>query len=305
MKIIFFAHHKAPRIGGVEKHIASLISNLKSTNKQSLTSLKQSLTSLKQSLTSLKQSLTTLKQSLPLRGKNLEIKTISEEDINPPRIKYFGLMYIWYWLFKNRKLITDSDIIHIHDVFIWYLPFRFLYPRKKLYITFHGWEGKWPIQKWAILNKRLANYLCNGSIAVGKYVEKYYGIKSDYVIYGAAQSLAISRLSLAKTKNTIVWLGRKDNDTGYFEFQEWLLKNPKFKVTYITNIKRPEKYLETAEYCVPSGYLSYLEAKSYGCKIITFANNPLKEDYWKEIKLLKSIPTWDEVANVYLKLWNK
>ena len=36
---------------------------------------------------------------------------------------------------------------------------------------------------------------------------------------------------------------------------------------------------------------------------MTFANNPLKEDYWNEIKKLKSIPTWDAVADVYLKLW--
>ena len=64
-----------------------------------------------------------------------------------------------------------------------------------------------------------------------------------------------------------------------------------------------EKYLKTAEYCVPTGYLSYLEAKSYGCKIITFPNNPLKIDYWKEVKLLKTIPTWNEVVKIYLKLW--
>ena len=266
MKILFLAHHKAPRIGGVEKHLNKITTEL--------------------------------------RSMKYEVTTISEEDIKPPKIKYFGLLYVWYWLFKNRKLITDSDIVHIHDVFVWYLPFRFLFPRKKVYITFHGWEGKWPIQKWAILNKRLANYLCNGSIAVGKYIEKYYGIKSDYVIYGGVSKT--QKIKNSKTPNTVVWLGRQDEDTGINEFQQKLKesKNQKLKVSYVTNVKNPEKYLKTAEYCVPSGYLSYLEAKSYGCKIMTFANNPLKEDYWKEIKLLKKIPTWDEVTKVYLKLWS-
>ena len=75
------------------------------------------------------------------------------------------------------------------------------------------------------------------------------------------------------------------------------------KVKYITNDPNPEKYLVTSEYCVPTGYLSYLEAKRYSCKVITFANNPLKVDYWKEVKLLKSIPTWEDVAEIYIKLW--
>lgn len=270
MKILFLAHHKWPHVGGVEKHLLQITENL--------------------------------------RLKGHEITTISDEDIKPPHIKYFGLIYIWYWLFKNRRLVTDSDIVHVHDVFIWYLPLRFLYPKKKVYITFHGWEGKWPLPMWAIINKRVANYLCNGSIAVGKYIEKYYKIKADYIIYGGVtktQEFQNSKTqNKSKVKNTIVWLGRQDDDTGINEFKKWLSKQKvNYKVTYVTNVKNPEEYLKTAEYCVPSGYLSYLEAKSYGCKIMTFANNPLKVDYWKEIKLLKTTPTWDEVAGIYRKLW--
>ena len=68
MNILFIAKHKRPRIGGVERHLESI------------------------------------SKSLSLRG--YKITTISEEDIKPPKIKYFGLLYIWYWLFKNRKLIT-------------------------------------------------------------------------------------------------------------------------------------------------------------------------------------------------------
>lgn len=263
-KVLFISKHKWPRVGGVERHTEAICHRLYALG--------------------------------------YEISTISEEDIRPPKIKYFGLIYIWYWLFKNRKLITGCNLMHIHDVFIWYLPFRFLFPRKKVYITFHGWEGKWPISKWAIFNKRLANYLCNGSIAVGKYIEKWYGITATYIIYGGVSSK--SQTTNHKLHNSIVWLGRIDQDTGYLEFQKWLKKQKtKYLVKYVTNVKNPEKYLKNAEYCVPSGYLSYLEAKSYGCKIITFTNNALKEDYWNEVKSLKKIPTWDEVAKVYIKLW--
>jgi hypothetical protein len=264
MNILFLAKHKWPHVGGVEKHMERLTSNLEKIGHK--------------------------------------ITTISEEDIKPPKIKLFGLLYIWYWLFKNISLILNSDIVHIHDVFIWYLPFRFLYPRKKVYITFHGWEGKFPIPLWNIFNKRIANKLTNGSIVVGKYIEKWYGIKADYIIHGGVD-LNVKNINAKKIKNTLIWLGRQDKDTGINEFKECLKSRPELRVKYVTNIKNPEKYLRTAEYCVPSGYLSYLEAKSYGCKIMTFANNPLKEDYWNEIKSLRVIPTWYEVVNVYLKLW--
>lgn len=265
MQILFISKHKHPHIGGVEKHINQI--------------------------------------SKQLEKIGYSITTISEEDIKQPQIKIIGLLYIWIWLFRNRRFIKKADIIHIHDVFIWYLPFRFIFPFKKVFITFHGWEGKYPIPFWNVLNKRVANKLTNGSIAVGKYIEKWYGIKSNFIIYGAT-GLRQGYGRQGKIKNSIVWLGRTDNDTGYIEFQKWLSKQKtKYTVKYVTNVSNPEKYLKTAEYCVPSGYLSYLEAKQYGCKILTFANNPLKEDYWKEIKLLKRIPTWDEVVKIYTKLW--
>lgn len=264
MKVLFISHHRYPHIGGVEKHIYEL-ENLFSQN-------------------------------------NINVKTISEEDIKQPHVKIVGLFYIWYWLFKNINLIKGSDIIHIHDVFIWYLPFRFIFPKKKVYITFHGWEGTYPIPFWNILNKRVANYLCNGSIAVGKYIEKYFGIKTKYIIHGAAHK---QKDKLNKIKGMLVYLGRQDADTGINELKNWLKTSDKnLKVKYITNDPNPEKYLRTAEYCVPSGYLSYLEARSMGCEIITFACNPLKEDYWNEIKQLKTIPSWDDVADTYLRLWS-
>jgi len=270
MKIFFLSKYAWPHIGGVERHVKAIGDRLQVTGNK--------------------------------------VTTISEEDINPPHTKIFGLLYIWFWLFKEREIIARSDLVHIHDVFIWYLPFRFLFPFKKTYITFHGWEGKWPLPMWTIINKIIANYLCNGSIAVGKYIEKYYHIKCNEIIYGAAESHGDvndkRNLPLrGKLPDTMIYLGRQDKDTGYFEFQEWLKDHKNLKVKYVTNDPNPEKYLSTSEYCVPAGYLSYLEARSYGCKIITFANNPLKVDYWKEVKVLRKVPTWDDVTKIYLKLW--
>jgi len=147
MKVLFLAQHKWPHVGGVERHIKEV--------------------------------------SLSLRKKGHTITIISEESIKYPKIKFIGLLHIWLWLWRNRKLIKETNVVHCHDVFIWYLPFRFLYPQKPVYTTFHGWEGVWPIPWKNITLKRLAARLSWGTIAVGGYIEKYYGIKADKIIYGA------------------------------------------------------------------------------------------------------------------------
>jgi glycosyltransferase involved in cell wall biosynthesis len=282
MNILFIAKHRWPHVGGVEVHMRELGEELKK--------------------------------------KNYEITTISEENIKYPHIKIIGLLYIWFWFLKKLKLILWADMIHIHDVFIWFLPFRFLFFWKKVYITFHGWEGKFPIPPWFIFNKRLANYLSNGSIAVGRYIEKWYGITATYITYGGVD-LRSRIKDLRKTNNTLIWLGRLEKDTGLLEFLSWSSRlDHGYKIVFVGdgslrkecekygkvvgNVKNPEKYLITSEYCVPSGYLSYLEAKNYGCKIITFANNQLKKDYWEEISKLRKIPIWKEVADVYISLYN-
>lgn len=147
MKILFITHFYLPHIGGVEKHINEVAKRLE--------------------------------------RKGHIVKIISEADIKYPHIKVFGLIYIWIWFFKNSKLIQDADVVHIHDVFIWYLPFRFICPRKEVFTTLHGWEGIWPIPLKYILYKKVASKLSFGVIAVGKYIEKYYEIEADKITYGA------------------------------------------------------------------------------------------------------------------------
>lgn len=146
MKILFLTRRAWPQIGGVEKHVREV--------------------------------------GLRLEKKGYKVRIISEKDVKYPQIKFTGLLYIWYWFFRNRKLIENSDIIHCHDVFIWYLPFRFLYPKKLVYVTFHGWEGIWPIPKSSILLRKLATKLACGTFVVGDYVMKYYGIKASKILYG-------------------------------------------------------------------------------------------------------------------------
>lgn len=252
-----------------------------------------------------------------LENKKHKVKIISENNIKYPHIRFFGLLCIWFWLWQNKRLIKWAEIVHCHDVFIWYLPFRFLYPKKPVFTTFHGWEGSWPIPWKNVLLKRLAAKLSKSTIAVGKYIEKYYGIKADKIIYGGINSL--QRNTSATVRRSLLYLGRLEPDTGLPLFLRWLDTNhPSPTINFVGDgplrkecerygkvhgFGDPKPFLKKADICIPGGYLSYIEAKTAGCKIMTFADNPLKKDYWEEIKKVKKFPTWEEVADEYLSLY--
>lgn len=275
MKILFLSYYASPHIGGVEKHVERVAN--------------------------------------ALQQKGYEVKLISEKDIKYPHIKFFGLLYIWFWLFKNRKLIKKADIIHIHDVFIWYLPFRFIYPKKVVYTTFHGGQGKWPIPFKDKLMVKLAAKLSGGTICVGDFIPKYFGIKVNYIIYGGVDE--IKKIKLKKEKSTI-FLGRLEKETGVYEFVERIKKYHNYKVEFVgdgslRNICEkygvvhgfcdPTPFLEKASICFAGGYLSALEALNYGCELWTGAKTPVKKDYWKMFPYKKGdkLPTWNEIGNIY------
>lgn len=121
-------------------------------------------------------------------------------------------------------------------------------------------------------------------------------------------------------EHKIVFVGRLEKDTGLLQFLRWLMANRYSLITDFVgdgNLRKecekygkvhgftdPKPFLKKAEICVPGGYLSYIETKQMGCKIMTFADNPLKKDYWKEIKKIKKFLTWEGVTNEYLDLYN-
>jgi glycosyltransferase involved in cell wall biosynthesis len=296
MKILFITPYYSPHIGGVEKHVKEIAKHItkKGPDVTVLTS----------------------KHDKKLKVYDV-LNGIEVIRFKYPKIKYLGLLTIWKELFKNRNLIKSADVIHIHDVFIWYLPFRFLYPKKKVITTLHGWEGEWPIPINNLRLKKLAQKYSDITLSVGKYIEWHYGIVSDKIIYGATDIKY--RNAPHKVKGKIAYVGRLDKDTGLIEFIKSLkesnyknvvfvgdgkLKNLCKKYGKVTGFTDPAPYLKSAEYAVPAGYLSYIDAVASYCKIITFADNPLKEDYWKEIKKIKKFPTWEMLTNEYINLYN-
>ncbi len=302
MKILFLSHYFYPHIGGVEKHVYEVAKNLISKKHEVVVA--------------------TERYENDLKDKE-DFGGIKIRRFEYPHEKIKGLISIWKWLWKNRDLIKQSDIIHCHDVFIWYLPFKFLFPFKKVFTTFHGWEGIYPIPFKNIILKRMASFFSAKTIAIGKYIEKYYGIKANKIIYGGTPNYGgVDKTENhdKKVKNYLVFLGRLEKDTGTPEFFKWLAKNNKYQVDFIGDgslheeclkygrvlgFIDPTSFLKRASVCVPGGYLSYIEAKSLKCKTITFANNQLKEDYWSDIEKVKKIPTWEKVSNEYINLYNR
>lgn len=124
MKILFVTKYYLPRVGGVEKQVSGLSEQLIKKG-HSVTVL-------------------TTKFDASLKEKE-KIDGVNVLRGNFPRIKYFGLIYIWFWFIFHISLIDKFDIVHFHGDFIWYWPLRILLPKKPVYVTFHGWEGIYPV----------------------------------------------------------------------------------------------------------------------------------------------------------------
>jgi len=318
MKIVFIAHKFYPHIGGVEKHVKELGLELTRRGHE--------------------VTVVTNKDNNKLNEKD-KYRSINIVRFSFPQIKLLGLVSIWYWMLKNRKLFMEADVVHIHDVFIWYLPLRLFYPSIKLYITHHGWEGKSPIPSWYIFLKRTSTWLTDGSICVGKYIEKYYGINADKVIYGAVKALA--QRNTVKNKKGVLYVGRLEEDTGLKELLKEIsakifrgLSSGKNSVAFVGDgsmRKECEKYGKVHGFVntnclfaktgtiVPGGYLAALEAMANKCEVKVYWSNTLKKDYWLMTPFYKHIKrrdvkkayewaikqTWGNMANVYLELWKK
>lgn len=92
---------------------------------------------------------------------------------------------VWKWWLSHLNLINKADVIHVHDVFFWFLPFRLPYWSKKVFITFHGYEGNDAPGFMQVFWHKLAAFLTRGNICIGDFHRKWYRVKPDFVSYGA------------------------------------------------------------------------------------------------------------------------
>lgn len=302
MKILFLTRLFFPHIGGVERHVFQLSQQLIKKGHQ-VTIITESL------------------QDIPTKPyetiKNMHIYRIPYwPDSKTKKFK------IWQWMWQHRKLIQQADIIHAHDVFFWYLPFRILLPQKPIYTTFHGYES-YPITENAKTMHKIAEQLSWGNICIGDFIPKHYHTKPTIISYGAVKlssppvkgrTLGARLLDRGKelegVKNTAVFIGRLDDQTGILTYAQATKlirkKIPSFKLTvigdgpYQKDIQQkgieskgfqsdPEKFLKTSHFAFISRYLAILEAMAQQKLIFAVYDNPIKEDYLKLAPFAKYI----------------
>ena len=295
MKILFIAPNYLPHIGGVEKHLDSLCKEI----------LKDG-----HSITILVQKFDNSYEDYEKKG-NLEIVRIHKK-----KSKITRRLDLLTYMMVNIKNILKYDVIHFHDYGTFWSYGLGAYPllklfNKKVYITFHGWEGDVPPRKSVILIRRLIAKLTTANISVGHFISKWYGTKADIVSYGGVDRVS----DMSKNREDyILFVGRLAPDTGIFDYiKAWevvsknndldflicgngILRNEIEEYIKMHNIQRVvfkgfvsdvENYIKDAKIIFTAGYLGMLEAFSYKKNVIATYDNELKKDY------LQMIPNYE------------
>lgn len=296
MTILFLSRLFYPHIGGVETHVLEIGKRLIKRGHRVIV-----ITEEYQSKDS------SAKTTGEVEG--IEIRRIDVGQDNS-RKKF----RIWRQLFKLKQIIKDADIVHCHDVFFWYLPFRFLYPKKKVFTTFHGYETKFPPSKKAILIRRISEKLSWGNICVGDYIKKWYGTTPTFVTYGGVEirnpKFEIrNKFKTQISKPKIVFIGRLEEDTGILIYLKVIDVLKKRKISFEFEacgdgtlrriamkygkaygfVKDIGKYIDRSDFVFTSSYLSILKAISRGKIVFSVFQNKLKEDYLKMAPFAKWI----------------
>ncbi len=274
--ILFLTRLYHPHIGGVEKHVNILSKMLIKMGYRVIVVTEQ------------------FDSSLPTKEyiDKVEIYRVPLVE-NHSRKKFL----IWKWVIANRDLFLGADIIHAHDIFFWILPLLPFLSRRKVFTTFHGYEG-YPIKKKWIVIRKITEGLSGGTICIGDFMKKWYKAAPNYISYGG---VTISRKNTVKKDLSAVFFGRLENQTGILEYVSAykLLKKtyPKLKFTVIGDgplsdklpkdiIRRGfepniEEFISQHRFIFVSRYLSMLEAMIQKKEVIAIYSDPIKKDYLK------------------------
>ncbi len=298
MTILFFCRFFYPHIGGVEKHVFEVGRRLAKKGHRITIITETSKDSYQSEFSSDKD-----------MGRLHALKIVR---IGPFEDNWSKKFKIWKSLWRKKSLIKKSDVVHLHDVFFWYLPFRFIYPRKKVYTTFHGFETRFPPSKKAVMVRKLSEELSLGNVIVGDYIKKWYGTKPTYITYGAVdkiQNFPPKADQPRAEKLKILFIGRLEEDTGIPTFLKTLeilkKKGIKFEFEAIGDgsfrgdaeklgkvhgfVKNVVPYTFKSDIVFASSYLSMITALSLRKPVFSIYDNPLKRDYLKMTPFSKYI----------------
>ncbi|MBU2632815.1 glycosyltransferase family 4 protein [Patescibacteria group bacterium] len=292
MKIVFFTRLFYPHIGGVEKHVLEISKRLVERG-HDVTIFTEKLNK------SHSLSKQPLARSAKLRG---EIDGIKIIRIDPGANNWFKKIRIWARLFEHCFVLKQADVIHCHDIFFWYLPFHFLFFKKPVFTTFHGYEENNIPGKKAILMHKIAEVLSKGNLCIGEFYKKWYGTNATFVSFGATNS----NDEKINSNRRIAYLGRLEEEAGIMEYLRALkvLSDKKYKlkldifgdgsqrllakdyardnnldVSFKGFVNNADESLKNYEYVFVSRYLGILEALARKKTVFAIYNNEIKKDY--------------------------
>lgn len=327
MKIVFISSAFYPSVGGVQTHVMAVSRELiKRGHKVSI--ITEDLSETKP----LKQSKVASDNVARLK-KRIDISILfKHKKLHQIDIYYFKYgqegfqkkFRIWYSLLRNTKLFKDADIIHAHDVFIWYFPLRFYFWNKKTFTTFHGYEAVFPPTDKAKRIRKLSEKLSNGNIIVGNFIKKWYGTSSNHVTYGGVNKRSREKVAI-KSRNSVVKLlliGRLEKDIGIQVYKETLRqlteRGVKFTFTVCGQgslgsgleqygevlgfVKDVTPYIKKADIVFASSYLSMLQVLQLGTPVFATYTNPLKHDYLRDSPFEKYITISDSAEDLARKV---
>ncbi|MCX7014575.1 MAG: glycosyltransferase family 4 protein [Candidatus Sumerlaeota bacterium] len=228
--------------------------------------------------------------------------------------RYLRTLAMQLRLLFHLPTLLRASLIHCHDSYpfaLWYLPFRFLLFWKRVYVTFHGYEGNVPPLRQDVWLRRVTEWLTRGNICVGDYIQKWYGTKADYITYGAIDPPGRTPPSPDFAAPRLCFLGRLAKDTGILTYLEALsylkTKGMQFllavcgdgvlrsaceelarrnglSVEFHGAVERPEEHLAACDVALVSGYLAILEAMAHGRLVLAVYDNELKRDYLEGVR---------------------
>jgi len=285
LNIVMLSPFFYPHNGGVERHVYYLSKEL----------LKR-----KHNVTIL----TTLHKNTLSYNDEIDGIKIIRFELNT--IPILGVLINMIKLFRHIPLVIRTNVIHCHDYqfFLWFLGLRIIFPFKKIFITYHGWEGDYPPKKHIIFLRKIAEYLTRGNICVGQFIEKWYNTKADFISHGAIEISTIN--NLMARQSDIVVISRFSHDvplekyleafqilkekyhqnlkilflgTGKLEslIRDFISKND-LNATLLGFVNNPLDYIRSTSMVVTNGYLAILEAAANQKPVFAIYQNELVKD---------------------------
>ncbi|SRR3989344_3297406 len=164
MNILFLSRLYYPHVGGVERHLRGLSRALSRRHNITIVTEKHD-----ESLPDVER----MPEALVYR---ISLKNVSEKSKK---------WVIWKWINTNQHLFDQADVIHAEDVYYWIIPYKILHPFKKSFVTFQGWECRYPIPHRFKLIRRIYELMADGNVCIGEFISKWYGTKPTIVSYAA------------------------------------------------------------------------------------------------------------------------